>query len=205
MVTTDKSKNHRANNQITMICTVVNGEGQGIPLNVLPVYFTSDGATGTAVDFAGMVISDVKTCALSDSTSILQMQGKLTDGQYLLGAFGNTINQEIFDHITLYERETSQELKAAKDEFWWSWQWDPGHWLDKVFSKFKNTVCVDRILKRTGLYHQMFGHGKMHIVAKQTAKELSLKFNVTNTFAQQRFMSSSYLSLKTLQKVWRPI
>lgn len=37
-------------------------------------------------------------------------------------------------------------------------------------------------------------------VAVETSKELSLPFHVTNTFAHQRFMSSSYLSLKNLEE-----
>ena len=40
----------------------------------------------------------------------------------------------------------------------------------------------------------------MHVVAKATAKELKLPFNVTIMHAPQRFMSSSYLALKNLQK-----
>ena len=38
----------------------------------------------------------------------------------------------------------------------------------------------------------------MHSVASHTAKDLQLPFRVTNAFAHQRFMSSSYLSLKNL-------
>ena len=38
----------------------------------------------------------------------------------------------------------------------------------------------------------------MDSVASHTAKDLQLPFRVTNAFAHQRFMSSSYLSLKNL-------
>ena len=38
----------------------------------------------------------------------------------------------------------------------------------------------------------------MYSVARQTAKDLHLPFQVTNAYAHQRFMSSSYLSLKNL-------
>jgi hypothetical protein len=39
----------------------------------------------------------------------------------------------------------------------------------------------------------------MYAIAKETAKELNLPFRVTNVYAPQRFMSSSYLSLKRLE------
>ena len=38
----------------------------------------------------------------------------------------------------------------------------------------------------------------MHSVARHTAKDLKLPFRVTNAYAHQRFISSSYLSLKNL-------
>ncbi|CAB4023042.1 Hypothetical predicted protein [Paramuricea clavata] len=40
----------------------------------------------------------------------------------------------------------------------------------------------------------------MHSIAEVTAKELKLPFLVTNSYAPQRFMSSSYLSLTNLQR-----
>ncbi len=69
-----------------------------------------------------------------------------------------------------------------------------------MFSKFKDLPIVDRLLRRVSMYHQLFGRGKMHSVAVETCKELSLPFCVTNMFAHQRFMSSSYLSLKNLEE-----
>lgn len=86
------------------------------------------------------------------------------------------------------------------DLFWWPTQWDPGHWVDKVFSDLKDLPIIGRLLKRVAIYHQLFGRGKMHSVALETSKELSLPFRVTNTSAYQRFMNSSYLSLKNLEE-----
>ena len=57
---------------------------------------------------------------------------------------------------------------------------------------------MNRLLKRVGLYHQHFGHGKMHSIASHTAKDFQLPFRVTNAFVQQMFTSSSYLQLKNL-------
>jgi hypothetical protein len=53
-------------------------------------------------------------------------QCKVTDGQYLCKGFIDSMNQPLFDEIPL----------TCQEEFWWPLQWDPGHWLDKVFSKF---------------------------------------------------------------------
>ena len=39
----------------------------------------------------------------------------------------------------------------------------------------------------------------MHILVRETAKDLNLPFRVTNSYATQRFISSSYLSLKRLE------
>ena len=46
---------------------------------------------------------------------------------------------------------------------------------------------------------KIFRHGKMVSIAKETAAEVDLPFRVTNTYAPQRVMSSSYLSLKRLE------
>ena len=59
---------------------------------------------------------------------------------------------------------------------------------------------VSRLIQRSALYHQLFGHGKMHSVAVETSKEMFLPFRVTNSFAPQRFIRSSYLSLTNLEE-----
>ena len=113
---------------------------------------------------------------------LLQMQGKVLDGQYLNSPFTNAMNTPL---MKLFD-----DKSTCKEEFWWPAQWDPAHWLDKVFSKYKETEFVDRLLKRTALYNQLFHYGKMHSVAVATSKDLSLPFRVTNAYAHQRFMSS---------------
>ena len=39
------------------------------------------------------------------------------------------------------------------DVFCWLTQWNPGHWVDKVFAKFNDSDVVNQLLKRTALYH----------------------------------------------------
>ena len=81
---------------------------------------------------------------------------------------------------------------TLQDPFWWPLQWDPGHWLDKVFSAYHDEDFVSRLLSRTALIHSLFSHRKMYSVASETSKELKLPFRSSVPFAKQRFLSSSY-------------
>ena len=72
------------------------------------------------------------------------------DGQYINVPFVNGMNEPI---MQLFE-----DGNDSKESFWWPVQWDPAHWLEKVFSKFKDTSFVDRLPKRVALYHQLFSH-----------------------------------------------
>ena len=195
--TADKSTNHRVTNQVTMICPVVNGIRKGIPLGMEPVYQTFDSAGGRGDELARGIYADLKKHAGIHGESLLLMQGKVTDGQYINRPYVTAMNQRIFDVLKpMCNDDDYQFLTQAR---WWECHWDPGHWLDKVFSKFKDLRIVSQLLHRVALFNQVFGFGKMHAVAKVTAKELKLPFRVTSSFAQQRFMSSSYLSLKNLE------
>ena len=78
--------------------------------------------------------------------------------------------------------------------------------IPKICKKFK-TISKNYLknpfevtnCKHNSFFNQVFGYGKMHAVAKATGKELEFLFRVTFSFAHQRFMSSSYLSLKNLE------
>lgn len=189
-ITGDKSTNHRVTNQVTLICPVVNGRRQAIAVNARKVYDDSYGTGGAGPELAGHMLTDLKEKLGLHGEKLLQMQGKVTDGQYLTDGFINAMNQPLFAQL----REDMQ------DKFWWPLQWDPSHWLDKVFSKFYESEYVSRLLSRTTLFHTMFGHGKMHAVPKATAKEMDLPFYTTMPFAKQRFLSSSYKQFTKLEK-----
>ena len=152
--------------------------------------YNLDGTGGTGDALAKLIFTDLKNHVSFQDELLLQVQGRVMDGQYLNEPFITAMNEPIMQQL-------GDDL-SCKDAFWWPVQWDPAHWLDKVFSKFKDSRFVDRLLKRVALYHQLFSHGKMHSVARHTAKDLKLPFRVTNAYAHQRFMSSSYLSLKNL-------
>ena len=118
---------------------------------------------------------------------LLSMQGKVTDGQYINETFVTAMNNPIIKIVTEQcKKEDANIIGLA--------------WIDKVFSKYHDSHMVTRVLSRITLFHQLFRNGKMHAVAKATAKELKLPFNVTIAYAPQRFMSSSYLAVKNLQK-----
>ena len=159
-------------------------------LNAREVYTNSDGTGGTGKALAKSTYSDLEKNAGLKGISLLQVQGRAMDGQYVNAPFIDGMNEPV--------RRLYEDDDECKESFWWPVQWDPAHWLDKVFSKFKDSSFMDGLLKRVALYHQTFGHGKMHSVASHTAKDLHLPFRVINAFAQQKFMSSSYLSLKNL-------
>ena len=107
-VTGDKSTNHRTTNQVTLICPVVEGQRQAIALNASTVYLKSDGSGGTGPELAAMILSYVKNHAGIKGHSILGMQGKVTDGQYLTDGFINAMNQPLFEEISI----------DIEDQFW---------------------------------------------------------------------------------------
>ena len=53
------------------------------------------------------------------------------DGQY---------NAPFIDGMNKFVFENDDD---CKESFWWPVQWNPAHWLDKVFSKFKDSSFVD--------------------------------------------------------------
>ena len=118
------------------------------------------------------------------------MSGKVTDGQYICEGFVEEMNKVLWDHLPL----------EIQDKFWWPLQWDPAHWIDKIFNKFMDSEFVSRLLMRTKLFHTLFGHEKMHSVAKATATEVDPPFSTTISFAKQRFLSPSYQQFVCLEK-----
>jgi hypothetical protein len=119
------------------------------------------------------------------------MQGKVMDGQYINQKFICAMNDPVLDVL----RQTTTGLFLTFFRGQCSGIQDTGS-----IKYFKDSFFINRLLQRTALYHQLFGHGKMHSVDVETSKELLLLFCVTNAFAHQRFMSSSYLSLTNLEE-----
>ena len=197
-VSADKSTNHRISNQVTIVCPVIEGKKTAIPLGMNPVYSNSDGSGGKGEELAEAIFNDMKKHLNVEGPRLLQMQRKVVDGQYINEPFVSSMNKPIFDfiHSLGLQKDEADVLLGGE---WWECHWDPSHLLDKVFSASKEDSFVKRFLGRVALFHQIFRHGKMHAVATETAKELDLPFRVTNAYAPQRFMSSSYLSLKSLE------
>ena len=59
-VTADKSTNPRVTNQISMVCPVIAGKRQGIPLNMSQVYTNAEGTGGTGDALAETIFRDVE-------------------------------------------------------------------------------------------------------------------------------------------------
>ena len=192
-VTGDKSTNHRITNQATLICPVVNGERQAIFLDAQPVYEDSYGTGGTGDELAKKILKDLKRHPGVEDERILFMAGKVTDGQYINEGFVERMNNALWEHLP----------PEVQDEFWWPLQWDPAHWLDKVFDKFMDSEFVSRLLMRTKLFHTLFSYRKMHSVAKATAEEHDLPFRTTISFAKQRFFELELPTICSTQKQLR--
>ena len=59
-VTADKSTNPRVTNQISMVCPVIAGKRQGIPLNMSQVYTNAEGTGRTGDALAETLFRDVE-------------------------------------------------------------------------------------------------------------------------------------------------
>ena len=168
---------------------MANEERQAIFLDAQPVYEDSYGTGGTGDELAKKILKDLKRHTGVEDERILSMAGKVTDGQYINEGFVERMNNALWEHL-------SPEIK---DEFWWPLQWDPAHWLDKVFDKFMDSEFASCLLMRTKLFHTLFSYGKMHSVAKATAKEHDLPFRTMISFAKQHFLSLSYQQFVRLE------
>jgi hypothetical protein len=236
-ITADKSTNHRITNQVTMVCPVVNGKRQAIPLGMTDVYQDATGQGGKGEELAAKLYEDLNRHAniLTNTTDFLKVQGRVFDGQYLNAPFTSKMNEPLEqllskkrvdedkvgkdhgdksdedksdDNSEDDEEESDDDSKCDEnaeqedptDALWWPLQWDPGHWLDKVFGKYKGEPFISRLITRTNYVHHLFSHGKSHSVSKATAAELELPFLVTVSFAHQRFMSSSYNQFLKLER-----
>ena len=76
-VTADKSTNHRATNQVTVICPVVNGCREGIVLSAREVYTSSDGTGSTGGELAKSIYSDLEKNVGLKGERLLQVQGRV--------------------------------------------------------------------------------------------------------------------------------
>ena len=80
-ISADKSTNHRISNQVTMVCPVIEGKKTAIPLGMNPVYSNSDGSGGKGEELAEAIFNDMKKHLNVEGPRLLQMQGKVVDGQ----------------------------------------------------------------------------------------------------------------------------
>ena len=129
-----------------MICPVVNGvrkarhsAWKGTCLQKF------DGVGGTGSELAKAIYDDLKKHDGVEGTSLLQMQGTVTDGQYIKKPYTTAMDEPIFD--VLKSMCTSDDYKIVAEIKWWKCQCDSAHWLDKVFAKLKDRKIVSQLLK----------------------------------------------------------
>ena len=92
-VTADKSTNHRVTNQISMVCPVIAGKRQGIPLNMSRVY------TNVGDALAETIFRDVEDHVNIKEGRLMQIQGKVVDGQYVNQKFISAMNSPLMDAL----------------------------------------------------------------------------------------------------------
>ena len=100
---------------------MVEGKRKAVPLSLKPVYANADGTGGNAIELAEKIFEDLKECTgnSQDSERLLQIQGRVFDGQYLCEPFTKQMNQSI---IKLLGKDT-----FMCSELWWPLRWDPTH------------------------------------------------------------------------------
>ena len=118
-----------------MLCPVIDGKRQGIPLNMSQVYTNAEGTGGTGDALAENIFRDAKNHVDIEGKRLLQMQGKVMDGQYVNQKFIAAMNDPVMD--VLRQSPSIDDNGVVLDIFWWPTQWDPGHWVNKVFSPSK--------------------------------------------------------------------
>ena len=81
------------------------------------IYTNSDGSGGKGDELADMIFNDLKTHLDIKGLSLLQMQGKVTDGQYVNEPFVTSMNKPIFD--VLFSTLNKDDLKIVQGSVWW--------------------------------------------------------------------------------------
>ena len=99
-----------------MICPVIEGKRSAIPLGVKPVYSTSDGEGGKGAELAHGIYDDLKAHAGLENASLLQVQGKVTDGKNINVPFLTAINQPILNLLS--KISPPEDLALLKQYFW---------------------------------------------------------------------------------------
>ena len=87
-----------------MVCPVIAGKRQGIPLNMSQVYTNAEGTGGTGDALAETIFRDVEDHVdikggrlMQMQGWLLQMQGKVVDGQYVNQKFISAMNSPLMD------------------------------------------------------------------------------------------------------------
>ena len=98
-----------------------------IPLTAREVYEDSLGHGGLDHELAEKLFEDLEqhVTISRDNPKLMQVQGKVFDGQYLTKPFIQAMNEPVKKLLNSGERNNSSE--DPTDKFCWPTQWDPCH------------------------------------------------------------------------------
>lgn len=188
-VSADKATVHRmTNHQAILVCPMVAGKRQAIPVKAPCVYEFDDSDTGITEASADKLAENVHGTI---SSTFRTLQGTVCDGQYQANRFNEKLN----------------ELREKNDPVFDQVIWDPAHSLnlaaEDVLSGKSGTSSefFGRLVSRSCKINQMFNRGKMLALAKSEAIKSQSKSNrllVTSRTCSTRFFTSQYHEFEKL-------
>lgn len=196
-VSADKATVHRMTNQAIVVCPMIAGKRQAIPVKAPCVYEFDNSDSGiseaTADKLAENVYSTISSTyhTLADSTVSESWQSTVCDGQYQTRRFNEKLNESwqknypVFDRVI---RDTAHSVNLAAGD---------------VFSGKSGTSSefLGCMVSRSSKIHQMFNRGKMLAPAKIEAVKSQSKSNrllVTSRTCSTRFFTPQYHEFEKL-------
>jgi hypothetical protein len=190
-VSADKSTVHRVTNQAIVVCPMIAGKRQAIPVQAPCVYELEDIDNGiteaTADKLADNVYETItSTYSVGKDTVAQSWQGTVCDGQYQAGMFEERLN----------------ELREKNDPVFDRVIWDPPHSVNLAAEDVlsgRSSEFFSRLVSRSSRIHQMFNRGKMLALAKsQAVQSQCQRLLVTSRTCSTRFFTSQYHEFEKL-------
>ena len=182
----DKSTVHRVTNQAIVICPMIAGKQQAIPVQELEDIDHSI-TEATADKLADNLYETItSTYSIGEDTVAQSWQGTVCDGLYQASMSEKRLN----------------ELREKNDPVFDRVIWDPPHSVNlaaqDVLSGWSSEF-FSRLVSRSSRIHQMFNHGKMFALAKRQAVQSQCqRLLVTRRTCSTRFFTSQYHELEKL-------
>lgn len=187
----DKSTVHRVTNQAIVVCPMIAGKRQAIPVQAPCVYELEDVDNGIAEATADKLADNVyetitSTYSIGEDAIAQSWQGTVCDGQYQAVMFEERLN----------------ELRKKNDPVFDRVIWDPPHSVNLAAEDVlsgKSSEFFSRLVSRGSRIHQMFNRGKMLALAKNQAVQFQRqRLLVTSRTCSTRFFTSQYHEFEKL-------